>query len=168
MTGWRRSVAALAMSIALLPVAGAQQSVHGSGDAFAAPGVALAWAVARGANEASTVIVLRVLTDSARYPWLGVAGIDPFSKDELVRQPAVATSGKFDVRIPREKFGDHPRTEVRLFATAAAAQAGTPQFTVYFLGMPDTTPEFADTAKLDAYLDARIARARADTGGKPP
>ena len=170
MNRWCKAVALAALWVwsALAQVAAAEQSVHGSGDAFAAPGVALAWAVARGPNEAATFIVLRVQTDPARYPWMSVAGIDPFSKDELVRQAAVAINGTFDVRIPRDKFGDHPRTEVRLFASAAAAQAGAPRLTVYYLGMPDTTPEFADGTKLEAYLAARIARGRAEAGGKSP
>ena len=38
---------------------------------------------------------------------------------------------------------------------------------VYYLGVPDTTPEFADDAKLDAYLDKTLARARAG-GVKTP
>jgi hypothetical protein len=36
---------------------------------------------------------------------------------------------------------------------------------VFYLGVPDTTPEFADAAKLDAYLRERIAQVR---GSKLP
>ena len=39
------------------------REVHGSADAFAAPGVALAWGVLRGATEADTRIVIRIATD---------------------------------------------------------------------------------------------------------
>jgi hypothetical protein len=41
-------------------------SVHGSGDGFATPGVKLAWAIARGAGEASTFVVVRVATERAK------------------------------------------------------------------------------------------------------
>ena len=34
------------------------------------PGIALAWAVARGADEASTIVVVRVVADPHAYPWL--------------------------------------------------------------------------------------------------
>jgi hypothetical protein len=54
-----------------------------------------------------------------------------------------------------------------LFDSAAHAQANAPQLVVYYLGVPDTTPEFADAAKLDASLSERIARARAPGGGTP-
>ena len=35
--------------------------VHGSADAYAAPGVALAWGVLRGADERATVVVVRIV-----------------------------------------------------------------------------------------------------------
>jgi hypothetical protein len=38
--------------------------------------------------------------------------------------------------------------------------------TVFYLGVPDTTPEFADAAKLDAYLAERLERARNSPEGK--
>ena len=71
------------------------------------------------------------------------------------------------MRIPRAQFADYPRTELRLFASAAAAQSGPPALVIFYHGVPDTTPEFNDASKLDAHLAARIAQARA-TGGKAP
>ena len=72
-----------------------------------------------------------------------------------------------ELRAARAQFADLPRTELRFYATAAAAQADTPRLVVYFLGVPDTTPEFATEANLSAYLADRIARIRAP-GAKAP
>jgi hypothetical protein len=154
------------LAAAAAAAAHAQTMVHGSGDAYAAPGVAMAWAVKRGATEATTSIVVRVATDAA-YPWIAVGGIDPFSKQEQGILLAKAVDGKVDVRIPRTQFADTPRTEWMFYASERAARAGNAALVVYYLGVPDTTPEFADDAKLDAYLADRLARARA-AGGKPP
>jgi hypothetical protein len=143
------------------------REVHGSSDIYAAPGVALAWGVLRGANERATTVVLRVVTDPALYPWLAVAGIDPFTKAEQPAQPPTASSGSLDVRIPRAQFADYPRTELRLYASAAAARGGAPALMIFYHGVPDTTPEFTDPGKLEAHLAARIAHARA-AGGKVP
>ena len=153
--------AALAMvaSVALAcGAAFAQEPVHGSHDAYSAPGIALAWAVARGADEASTAIVVRIVADPARYAWVAVRGVDPFTKAEQALAPPRAIGGATDVRIPRAQFADTPRTEWRFFATEAAARAGAASLVVYYLGVPDTTPEFADAAKLDAYLAGRLRR----------
>jgi hypothetical protein len=147
--------------------ADAPREAHGHSDVYAAPGVALAWGVQRGANEATTTVVVRVVTDPTMYPWLAVAGIDPFTKAEQPLQRATASTGSLDVRIVRAQFADYPRTELRLFASAAAAQGGAPALTIFFHGVPDTTPEFTDAQKLDAHLAARVAQARA-TGAKPP
>jgi hypothetical protein len=138
---------------------------HGSHDAYATPGIALAWGVLRGADEATTAIVVRIVVDPNTYPWLAVTASDPFNKQEQAVQRPVQAAGPFDLRIPRAQFADYPRTELRLFDSAAHAQANAPQLVVYYLGVPDTTPEFADAAKLDASLSERIARARA--GGNP-
>jgi hypothetical protein len=112
-------------------------------------------------------VVLRVVTDPATYPWLAVAAIDPFTKAEQSAQPATASSGSLDVRIPRAQFADYPRTELRLFASAAAARSGAPSLMIFYHGVPDTAPEFTDAGKLEAHLAARVAHARA-TGGKAP
>jgi hypothetical protein len=138
--------------------ASAQTVVHGSADAFGAPGIAMAWAIERGRDEATTTVVVRVVADRAAYGWLDVRGVDPFTQVAQPVLPGRALGGSLDVRIARSRFADTPRTEWRFYASEADAAAGAPTLTVYYVGVPDTTPEFADRAKLDAYLSARTAR----------
>jgi hypothetical protein len=145
--------------VAAAALAQAPREVHGSGDAFSEPGVALAWGVLRGTSEATTTVVLRVAADPQAYAWLSVIGVDPFTKAEEPLQRAMPVAGPVDVRVPRARYAELPRTEIRLFGTAAAAQAGTPALVVFYLGVPDTTPEFADAATLDAYLAERLVHA---------
>jgi hypothetical protein len=149
---------AAAAFAAIAVAAGAQTVVHGSADAFRAPGVAMAWAVERGKDEASTSVVVRVVADGASYGWLDVRGVDPFTQQAQLLLAGRAIGGRLDVRIARSRFADTPRTEWRFHASEASAAAGAPALIVWYVGVPDTTPEFADAAKLDAYLDARTAR----------
>jgi hypothetical protein len=141
------------------------RTVHGNSDVFAGPGIVIAWGVLRGADEASTTVVVRVATDPASYARVGVSGIDPFTQVEQALLRPTAMTGRLDVRIPRAQFAQTPRTELRLFAPASADAA--PALVVYYHGVPDTTPEFTDAAKLDAHLSERIAALRA-AGGKSP
>ncbi|MEP6943004.1 MAG: hypothetical protein ABI981_08710 [Betaproteobacteria bacterium] len=143
------------------------REAHGMADNFAAPGLALAWAVVRGASEATTFVVVRIVTDPARYAWISVIGIDPFSKGEQPLRPPTPSPGATDVRAPRSHFADFPRTEFRLYDGEAGARSGAPTLVVFYLGVPDTTPEFATEDKLEAYLADRIARIRG-AGGKAP
>ena len=131
---------------------------HGSADAYAAPGVALAWGVLRGADEASTVAVVRIMTDLRVYPWASVVGIDPFTQRKEMLMPPKRIEGNVDLRAARASFADLPRTEFHLYASADDAHSGMPRLVVYFLGVPDTTPEFTNTTALDASLAARIER----------
>ena len=146
----------------------APSSVHGSADVFAAPGVAMAWAILRGATEASTFVVVRLAVDRTMFSSVSVAGIDPFTQREQRVLPPTSTAAAIDVRVPRPQFADLPRTEFRLFAATAAAPGEPPKLVVFYLGVPDTTPELASEAALETYLAGRIAGARDGTGRKTP
>ena len=164
----RSLVVGIFVLAATASVAQSAREVHGSADVYSAPGVVLAWGVMRGANESRTTAVIRIAADPRVYPWLAVAGIDPFTKSEQPLQLATEVVGDIDVQIPRSRFADLPRTEVRFFDTASAAQSGMPKLMVFYLGIPDTTPEFADRTKLDAYLADRVARARISLDKRTP
>ena len=49
---------------------------------------------------------------------------------------------------------------MHLYATESEWRARKPALTVYYLGVPDTTPEFTSQAALDAYLSGTPAQAR--------
>ena len=147
--------------------AGATQELHGHSDGFATPGVRLAWGVLRGADEAATAIVLRIAGDPAPYARIAIDGVDPFTGQ---RRPVLADralAGLPDVRMPRAHFADFPRTELMLRA-ADDPPGALPRLMIFYQGVPDTTPEFAGAAALDAYLADRIARLRRDAGSATP
>jgi len=155
------------VAVAPAPAADPQREIHGMADAYAGQGVALAWAVLRGADEAGTVVVVRIVADRDLYPIVGATGSNPFSQRTQSLLAATPNAGSVELRAARAQFADFPRTELRFYATAAAAQGDTPRLVVYFLGVPDTTPEFATEANLVAYFADRIARIRAP-GAKAP
>ena len=132
--------------------------VHGASDAYAGNGVAIAWGVLRGANEDSTTVVLRLAVDAKRYSRVEVAGVDPFTRDTKIRVAATALGAGLDLRLPRAGFAEYPRTELRF--------SGAQSLVVYYLGIPDTTPEFASAAALEAHLRARLTKLR-KSGSEP-
>ena len=179
--GLRAAAFALAAALAVLPAraaaaatagstdageARAAREVHGSSDAFALPGVALAWGVLRGRDETSTRVTIRIDADPARFATVEVVGVDPFGGGRKLHLSATPIGGSFDFRASRVDFADYPRTELR-FAGRGTGEAMPGGVTVFYQGVPDTTPEFDDPARLDAYLEARIAKARAGAGGRP-
>ncbi|HTS21193.1 MAG TPA: hypothetical protein VMN79_05210 [Casimicrobiaceae bacterium] len=160
-------VVLLAMARSLPSLADAPQEVHGSGDAYAARGVALAWGILHGADEASTQVVLRIAADPQVYPLVAAVARNPFSGKERGLQPPTSTSAPVELRVPRALYAEFPRTELRFYGSQAALAAATPALVVFYLGVPDTTPELMTEANLEAYLADRISRARAAGGTKP-
>ena len=133
--------------------------VHGADAIFTGAGVRVVWSVLRAGDEASTLVVITV---SAREPSVGAVaaeGVDPFSGARVARAAPVALAGPAMLRVPRGAFADHPRTELRLAAGVDDLRAGRAARIVYFTGVPDATPEFADerarAAWVDGVLDGR-------------
>lgn len=139
------------------------REVHGAGDAYAAPGVALAWGVLRGESEASTTVVIRIVADPGTYATVAAIASNPFSQKSAALLHRIPLAASTEVRVPRSQFADTPRTEWRFYASATT---DTPALIVFYLGVPDTTPEFASEAALDAYFADRFARLRSAPGGK--
>ncbi len=148
-------VCAAALSRAADPV-----EVHGASDLFDARGVAIAWGVLRGASEETTLVVVRVAADAGKFSHIAVEGVDPFTRQRHTLLAGQPLAGTIDVRIPRTRFADLPRSEIRLYGSPEALQRGAPSLMIYYLSIPDTTPEFATEAALGAYLDGRIAKAK--------
>jgi hypothetical protein len=150
---------ALALTVTLLvSPAAAQQGtvVHGADSVFVAPSMKLAWAVRRGASEAETLVVVRVIAVDARYRFIRVDGVDPFTKDRKVFVAARPLDRETDLAIPRALFADHPSSEFHFFPSAEDAAANRAALTVFYLGVPDTTPEFPGQAETEAYLDRML------------
>ena len=156
---WRSCAVCAAVGSA----AGRAAQSTAAADAFAAPGVALAWGSAARRDEAATAVVVRVVTDPATYPWLAVRrhrSLHPGEQPLLQR--ATTRAGTLDVRIAARAVRRHPRTELRFFASAAAAPSRTRRRSSSTTSaFPTRRRSSRDAAKLDAYLAARIARARA-------
>ena len=144
------------------------RAVHGSADIYSMPGLAIAWGVLRGANEAAAVVVVRIVVDPVEYRSIAATGSDPFTQRTKALLPATPVAGPIDLRVPRAHFADYPRTDLRFYASPPVGESPLPKLVVFYLGVPDTTPEFASEAALDAYLADRLARARNNPGGKPP
>lgn len=156
----RRYGGAIAASLAVVAMwastAAAQTRVHGADSLFNSPTVKLAWAVLKGQSEFETQVVIRVANVAEEYRFMRVDGIDPFTKAHAVFVEPVALEKTTDISIARAKFADHPSTELHLFRDGAAMRAKNAALVVYYLGVPDTTPEFATADAMNAYLDKML------------
>ena len=149
-----------ALAAALAGAAGAAELVHGGDSAYAGHGVVVLWGVLRGADETATVVVIRVVRVDPALGGIAVDGIDPFTGRRVPVAPPATLQPIHEVRVPRGWFGEYPRTEVHVSPTPEDLAAHRPAVTIYFTGVPDTTPELADGAALAAYFERALARVR--------
>lgn len=152
-------IALLALPL-LAPILAQAETVHGADSVFTSPGIGIAWGVLRAPTEEDTVVVARVSNPTARYAYLSVEGVNPFTGRRTAVVEGAPLGARADVKSPRAGFADFPRREFHLYATEAEWRARKPALTVYYLGVPDTTPEFTSEAALDAYLAGTQAPAR--------
>ena len=170
--GERRKVRGLLLGILLLasptPAPGQGQEIHGENSVFAGHGVAIAWGILKGPVEEQTQVILRIAPAGEAYAYVSVEALDPFTGK---RQPILAgrpLGDRVDIRSPRGAFADFPRREVHLYRTAGDWQAKKPTVTVYYLGVPDTTPEFISEGALFTYLDQALAKFQGTAQGRKP
>ena len=159
-------VAAVALA-GVPPAAGQVREVHGENSVFAGPGVVIVWGILRTPVEDDTQVVMRIAVPDRAYAAVAVDAVDPFSRARRPVLDAGPLAGELDVRSLRKLFADFPRREVHLFRTAESPRAGPPAVTVYYLGVPDTTPEFTSEAALTAYLTAAVTKAQGAAGKAP-
>jgi hypothetical protein len=145
---------------------GQGREVHGENSSFVGHGVAMAWGILRGSSEQDTQVVLRIVPTGAEYAAVSLDGVDPFTqrRQELLGKQPLGRS--VDIRTSRGTFADLPRREIH-FHPADGQHAQRPSLTVYFAGLPDTTPEFASEAALQNYLEETLAKLLAGKGQTP-
>ena len=145
-------------ALLILPLLAQAETVHGADSVFVAPGVGIAWGVLRAPTEEATIVVTRVSNPKARFAYLSVEGVNPFTGARTAVVEGLPLGERADVRSSRAGFADFPRREIHLYATEVEWRARKPALTVYYLGVPDTTPEFTSQAALEAYLAGTPAR----------
>jgi hypothetical protein len=166
--GRLRGVALLLLLLASpIPAAGQAREVHGENSVFAGEGIAIAWGILKAPIEDQSQVILRIVSLGEPFVALRIEAVDPFTQKRDVVLEGQPLRGRLDVRSPRGSFADFPRREIQLYRTAADWQARRPTATIYYLGVPDTTPEFTSESALSAYLHDALTKIQGSEGRKP-
>ena len=161
---------ALALVLLVMPILARGQGleIHGENSVFAGYGVAIAWGILKGATEEQTQVIARIVPAGEGFAAVRIEGVDPFTQSRHVFIDGRSLHDRLDVRTPRGTFAEFPRREILLYRTDADWKARSATVTIYYLGLPDTTPEFISEAALFTYLDEALAKIRsAGQGNKP-
>jgi hypothetical protein len=134
---------------------------HGADSTFQKEGLVLMWAVLRATNEASTQVVLDIVKTSpaaTRYRFYSVVAVDPFSGESRIEVEAAPLEEKNRILRARPDFQIFSNRRIFFFADKAGADLGQPELTVFYQGVPDTSPEFAELEPLESYFQQVLER----------
>ena len=161
---------AVVLSLLLLPTLAPCQGleIHGENSVFSGHGVAIAWGVLKGATEEETQVILRIVPAGTSFASVRIEGVDPFTQNRQAIIGGQPLHDGLDVRTPRGSFADFPRREIQLYRTDADWQSRRPSLIIFYVGLPDTTPEFTSEAALFTYLDDALAKLQGAGQGKKP
>ena len=130
----------------------AEESLHGADGIFVTPDAAIVWAVLKQPAGDKATVWLRVVNSTRKFSHVAIDGVDPFSQKRERVETGVKIGAEVRLSSDRDTFSDLPSREVHLYRTEADLRGNKPALTVYYLGVPDTTPEFSTRAATDDYL----------------
>ncbi len=160
--------ACLAVLLSVRPAlsVAAEQQIHGENSSFLGQGVAMVWGVLRGTREEETRVVLRIDAAGGEYSAVSVEGVDPCTGARRLLLAPRPVGAVLDVWTPRATFAGLPRREIH-FYPKDGGEIRSPTITIYFMGLPDTTPEFNSEGALDGYLNETLTKLKSGKGRTP-
>jgi hypothetical protein len=128
------------------------EALHGADGIFVSADTAIVWAVLKQPSGDKAVVWLRIVNSSKKYSHVAIDGVDPFSKKRESVASAMPLGAEVRIASDRDTYSDLPSREVHFYRSEADLRASQPTLTVYYLGVPDTTPEFSTRAAMDEYF----------------
>jgi hypothetical protein len=155
---WHLAVGFLATIAVMVPGAECEiKEIHGADSSFRTDDIGICWGMLRGAPGSDVQVIMRIrsLTEgSVPYSDYAVQAVHPLTQVTewvVTRRPLEKIN---DLSTPREVF--RQLTGRRIFFYKPSAL--DPELSVFYLGIPDTTPEFIDAAQLEHYFDVTFKR----------
>ncbi|MCX7788918.1 MAG: hypothetical protein N2442_14610 [Spirochaetes bacterium] len=101
-------------------------------------------------------VVLRIQPLTQEWEILQIVGVDPFSDIRITLLYTLFPLTPLDLSFYRHHFDTWPRTEIHLFRSYADSKDYRPECILYFVGVPDTTPEFLSADRLLQHLEKSL------------
>ncbi len=144
----------------------AQQDFHGADSTFTREGVAILWAVLKGPDETRSMVNIKIaLMPGVRtnpVPVFSLEAVDPFSKETERLVEGQKWDRKFILKHPRSSFQEKTGRKIIFYRNVEDCRAHKPAWTVFYLSVPDATPEFLSEKEMDGYFEQALRRLKAN------
>jgi hypothetical protein len=138
-----------------------KREYHGADSIFEKEGMIMLWAILKGSTEESSWVYIKIIQTGegpAFFQFFGVEAVDPFSnqkewllKGEPLKKENIAKS-------IRASFREKTARRVLLYEKAEDLLKENPAMIVYYLSVPDTSPEFMTEKEIENYFRQALSR----------
>lgn len=130
---------------------------HGADSVFKAEGITVIWGVIRGSDESNTMVYMKIIaTEEAReyFKSYSVKATDAFSDAIAWLVKGKKLQAVNMVEQKRELFKDLTERTILLYADVEIENYETEKesLSIYYLSLPDTTPEYKTMEELKNYF----------------
>jgi hypothetical protein len=139
----------------------AKRQYHGADSLFEREGIVILWAILKGSTEESSWVYIKIIQTGggpASFQLFGVEAVDPFSnqKEWVVKGEPLKRENM--VKSIRASFREKTARRVLFYEKAEDLLKETPAMIVYYLGVPDTSPEFMTEREIEDYFRQTVRR----------
>lgn len=130
-----------------------QKEFHGADSVFEKEGITILWAILKGATEENSWVHIRIIKAGQNtFRIFSVKAVDPFSKEKewVVRGEELKTEN--DVKSLRSSFRDKTSRRILFYQSRQDFEKDNPDMAVYYLGVPDTSPELLSEKEMEDYF----------------
>ncbi len=138
-----------------------EKEYHGADSVFQAEGIAIFWAILKGADDESSLVYINIIVTDAnsdKFAKLSVLAVDPFSKEEQWVFEGQEFQQKNLLKLNRASFRDMMERRFFFYTSEENYKDKNPDMVVYYLSIPDTAPEFLKESELEEYFKDALAR----------
>jgi hypothetical protein len=140
------------------PVFG-QKEFHGADSVFEREGITILWAVLKGPAEETSWVYIKII-NSEKNPFqiFSVEAVDPFSNEKEWVVKGKKLEKENLVRGVRTSFRDKTARRILFYQSIEACEKENPDMAVYYLGVPDTSPEVLSEKEREDYFEKALQR----------
>jgi hypothetical protein len=138
-----------------------QKEFHGADSVFEKEGITILWAILKGPTEESSWVYIKIIDSggiAGHFQIFSVEAVDPFSKarEWVVKGEKL---GKENVmRGVRSSFRDKTGRRILFYKSIEDFKKENPALTIFYLGVPDTSPEFLSEKDLEGYFNKALEK----------
>jgi len=138
-----------------------KREYHGADSIFEKEGIVVLWAMMKGPTEETSWVYIKIIQTGggpASFQLFGVEAVDPFSNQKEWVVKGEACKKENMVKSIRASFREKTARRVLFYEKAEDLLKENPAMIVYYLGVPDTSPEFMTEREIENYFEKAFSR----------